>query len=64
MDSNKKREIACEYTGLSIEEIDTIRKFNRFQRNCLFAVIYSLINAIDLSKCGACGCNMDCGRKV
>ena len=40
---NKKREIACEYTGLSLSEIDTIRKFSRNQRHCLYAIISSTL---------------------
>ena len=48
---NKKREIACEYTGLSLSEIDTIRKFSRNQRHCLYAIL----SAIDLSLCWDCG---------
>lgn len=51
---NKKREIACEYTGLSLSEIDTIRKFSRNQRHCL----YALILALDLSLCGECDGNI------
>ena len=39
---NKKREIACEYTGLSFSEIDVIRKFSRNQRHCLYALILAL----------------------